>query len=102
MSSIAVSLVPDALPIAQTEPQPANGWQPDQVALRAWNASLDMLASVATVVIAVGVFMWWAIPLVLVLLWLAVRARRRPTSTTTPPPPSAPAAPATPTGGTWA
>jgi hypothetical protein len=94
MSSITVSLLPETLPIAQTEPEPATGWQPGEIALKAWNASLDMLASVATVLITIAVFMWWAAPLVLVLAWIALRARRRPATPMTPPAPPASAAPA--------
>jgi hypothetical protein len=97
MSSITVSLQPEELPVAQTMPQPVSGWQPGEIALRAWNSSLDMLASVATVVITIGVFLWWAAPLILILVWMAIRARRRPAGASTLPPPPATA---TPSGGT--
>jgi hypothetical protein len=97
MSSITVSLQPEQLPVAQTTPQPLSGWQPGEIAIRAWNSSLDMLASVATVIITIGVFMWWAAPLILILVWMAIRARRRPAGASTlPPPPAA----ATSGGGT--
>jgi hypothetical protein len=80
MSSITVSLYPDALP---EEPVPATttGWNPGEIAARAWNASLELLAGVGTFLITVAVFMWWAVPLLLLAAWLAVRPRRPITST---------------------
>lgn len=76
MSSITVSLSPANLPVSLTEPQPAKAWDPGEIALRAWNASLEMLSAVGTVAITVGVFLWWAIPVLLVAFVIMQRNRR--------------------------
>lgn len=77
LSSITVSISPDKLPAQPAESETAMGWDPGQVAAKAWNASIEMLSGVATVAITVVVFLWWAVPLLLVGLWLASRSRRR-------------------------
>ncbi|HYP41121.1 MAG TPA: DUF4349 domain-containing protein [Chloroflexia bacterium] len=76
MSTIAVSLYPEIAPI---EPMTVTeeGWDPARTAAQAWNASLDMLSDVASVLITVAVFMWWAVPLLLLATWLALRPRKR-------------------------
>ncbi len=52
--------------------------------------SLEMLSNVATVAITVAVFMWWAVPLLLLVLWLALRPRRDiPSGSTSTPTPDA-------------
>jgi hypothetical protein len=82
MSTISVSLAPE---IARVKPtvSSTNGWDPGEIALRAWNASLDLLSSVASVLITAGVFLWWALPL-LIIGWLLLRPRRRAATTTAP------------------
>ena len=82
MSSITVTLYPE---IAAVEPLVTTdeGWNPMKIASEAWEASLEMLSGVAAVAITVAVFMWWAVPLLLIALWLALRPRRN-----TPPAPS--------------
>jgi hypothetical protein len=87
LSSISVTLNPDRpLPEPLVEPQPVKAWDPADVASKAWNASLDLLSKVATVAITVAVFMWWAIPLLLIALMVALRSRRQPTGGTPTPP----------------
>ncbi|HKP52267.1 MAG TPA: DUF4349 domain-containing protein [Chloroflexia bacterium] len=81
MSTITVSLLPETAPIAEVKP--ADGWDPAQVALQAWNASLDLLAGVGKIVISASVFLWWAVP-VLLAIWLIMRPRRRTVSPSTP------------------
>lgn len=94
MSSITVGLAPDK-PLPEPTPEPlTTGWQPGEIALTAWNASLDMLSGIATLVITVAVFMWWTTPLILLGLWLALRSRRRPTTGQEPTPPTPPSSPA--------
>jgi hypothetical protein len=86
MSTITVGLSPDAIPEEPVTPV-TTGWNPGEIVVKAWNASLDLLAGVATFVITVAVFMWWAVPLLLLAAWLAVRPRRPIVSST----PTAPA-----------
>ncbi len=81
MSTITVSLLPETAPIADVKP--TEGWDPAQVALQAWNASLDLLAGVGKVVISASVFLWWAVP-VLLAIWLIMRPRRRTVAPSTP------------------
>lgn len=83
MSTITISLFPDML-VAAPPPQPAVGWNPLDIAAKAWNASLELLSGVANVIITAVVFMWWAIPLLLLAAWLAIRPRRPSTPPTTP------------------
>jgi hypothetical protein len=82
MSTITVSLLPETAPIAEVKPA-VDGWDPAQVALQAWNASLDLLAGVGKVVISASVFLWWAVP-VLLAIWLIMRPRRRTVTPSTP------------------
>ncbi len=81
MSTITVSLSPDALPVATVKS--TNAWDPAQIALNAWNASLDVLAGMGKVVISAAVFLWWAVP-VLLAIWLITRPRRRTATPATP------------------
>ena len=81
MSTITVSLFPEAAPIAEVKP--VDAWDPGQIALQAWNASLDMLAGVGRVAITASVFLWWAVP-VLLAIWLITRPRRRTSAQGTP------------------
>jgi hypothetical protein len=76
MSTLTVSLYPEIAPV---EPMTVTeeGWDPARTAAEAWNASLDMLSDVANVLIRVAVFMWWAVPLLLLATWLALRPRKR-------------------------
>ncbi len=88
MSSITVTLYPEIAvvePLVTTE----EGWNPGKIASDAWNASLEMLSNVATVGITVAVFMWWAVPLLLLALWLAVRPRRNTSVASSPTPDAA-------------
>lgn len=85
MSTITVSLYPEAAAVAPLT-KPAEAWDPVQVAQRAWEASLELLSGLASAVITVAVFMWWAIPFLLLAAWLARRPRRQ---SLTPPAPSA-------------
>jgi len=85
MSTITVSLYPEAAAVAPLT-KPAEAWDPVQVAQRAWEASLELLSGIASAVITVAVFMWWAIPFLLLAAWLARRPRRQ---SLTPPAPSA-------------
>jgi hypothetical protein len=85
MSTITVSLYPEAAAVAPLT-KPAEAWDPVQVAQRAWDASLELLSGVASAVITAAVFMWWAIPFLLLAAWLARRPRRQ---SLTPPAPSA-------------
>ncbi len=91
MSSITVSLSPIGLPAQATEPEPVKAWDPGQIAIKAWNASLDMLSGIATVAITIAVFLWWAVPMLVVLYVLVMRGRRRAGGTgrgeSTPPAP---------------
>jgi hypothetical protein len=88
MSSITVTLYPE---IAMVEPMVTTeeGWNPGKIASEAWNASLEMLSNIATVGITVAVFMWWAIPLLLLALWLALRPRRDTQTASSPSPDAA-------------
>jgi hypothetical protein len=57
-SQIALSIQPVAPP---TAPPPA--WKPARVVAQAWNASLDVLQALATVVLSALVFGWWLAPM---------------------------------------
>ncbi|HUP27988.1 MAG TPA: DUF4349 domain-containing protein [Chloroflexia bacterium] len=85
MSSITLTLYPEVAPVEQLKTTD-EGWNPGRIVQQAWDASLEMLSGIATVAITVAVFMWWAVPLLLIAAWLALRPRRntRPTSTPTP------------------
>ena len=74
MSTITIQLSPVAAPA----PLAASGWQPLEAAAMAWNASLDLLGKVGIALITVGIFLWWALPLALVAVWLFSRARKKP------------------------
>ena len=90
LSSISITLNPEmAIPEPTPVPAEDKAWDPGEVAVKAWNASLDVLSRVATVAITVTVFLWWAIPLLLIGLIVAVRARRRSVDGTPPVPPTA-------------
>ena len=82
MPSITIGLSPEEV-VAQPQPAPTQSWQPADAALKAWNASLELLSGAATVIITVGVFLWWAVPLLLIGWLVLVRLRRRPNSQAT-------------------
>ena len=88
MSSITVTLYPEVAPVEPVKVT-EEGWNPGKIASEAWNASLEMLSNVATVAITVAVFMWWAVPLLLLALWLAVRPRRNTSVGSSPTPDAA-------------
>lgn len=75
MSTITLTLTP--VGASAPAPVPAAGWSPVENATRAWNASLDLLAGVADVVITVVVFLWWAVPLGLLAVLLLRPWRRQ-------------------------
>lgn len=77
MSTITLSLYPDIAPAPVKAA--AEGWNPVEIAARAWNSSLLLLSGVVGAAITVAVFMWWAVPLLLLALWLAIRPVRRTT-----------------------
>lgn len=82
MSQITVELSPEGV----VEPNPAAGaqaWDPVQIASRAWEASLDLLARLGTVMISVVVFLWWLIPVAL-MVWLVWRRGGRRSSAAAP------------------
>jgi hypothetical protein len=61
-------------PLARPTPPPA--WNPVDVVSRAWEASLGVLQTLATVVLSVIVFGWWLAPaLVAGLVWWRRRSR---------------------------
>ncbi|MBF6614351.1 MAG: DUF4349 domain-containing protein [Chloroflexi bacterium] len=78
MSTITLSLYPDIAPLPSVKVA-AEGWNPGEIAARAWNSSLQLLSGVVGAAITVAVFMWWAVPLLLLALWLAIRPVRRTT-----------------------
>jgi hypothetical protein len=65
MSTITITLSPPALLEPTLTPEPKKVWDPAEIAARAWNASLDLLTNIGTVVITVGVFLWWLLPVLL-------------------------------------
>lgn len=81
MSTITVSLYPDIPAVEPLTKQTAESWDPAGIASHAWNSSLELLANVGTLVITVAVFLWWTLPLLLII-WLLSRRYRR----TLPPP----------------
>jgi hypothetical protein len=85
MSTISLTLSPEPV-IAQPvvpEPEP-NAWDPGRIALQAWYNSLDLLTRVATVIIAVAVFLWWTIPFIVIGVWLARRAKKQASQPSAP------------------
>lgn len=82
MSTITVSLYPDTPGVETLAKQSSEVWDPAGIASRAWNSSLELLANVGTLIITVAVFLWWTLPLLLII-WLLSRRYRR-----TMPPPS--------------
>jgi hypothetical protein len=75
MSTFTVYLSPALAPAPTVEPKSA--WQPLEAAEDAWNASLAMLATMGTRIIAVVVFFWWLIPVLALAAWAFGRVRRR-------------------------
>lgn len=75
MSTITVSLKPEALAKSSTQP----GWRPFETARQAWEASQEMMMGIATVLIALIVFLWWLVPLGLLgwYLWRHRQSQRR-------------------------
>ncbi|MEI6043918.1 MAG: DUF4349 domain-containing protein [Chloroflexota bacterium] len=70
--TLNLSLPPVAEKPVNTE---AEGWQPNKVVKEAWDASVKLLTTVATVILRVLVFSWWLLPLLLLGLgwWLKQR-----------------------------
>jgi len=68
LSTITVHLRPESAPAAEEGGRP----DPAEAAGKAWDASLDTLWGIATVVVAIAAFAWWLVPL-LVLLAVAGR-----------------------------
>ena len=67
-------------------PPPPPDWSPARVVARSWEASLDVLQTIATAIISAVVFGWWLAPaLVAGLVWWRRRAR-----SSTPAPSSGP------------
>jgi len=66
-----------------TSPPPRPSWDPEDVVVRAWDASLSVLQVMATAIISALVFGWWLAPvLVGALLWWRRRNRSpRPAAT---------------------
>ncbi len=75
MSTITVSLYPEAITV-EPNPQVAEAWDPVRIAGEAWEASLQLLANVGTLVITVVVFLWWLLPLGMLAALFLRRARR--------------------------
>jgi len=74
MATITAILLPEAV----EKPQDT-AWRPFKVAREAWEASLRVLEVLATIVITVGVFSIWAVPLLALAAYLMrVFLRRRP------------------------
>ncbi|MEO8289325.1 MAG: DUF4349 domain-containing protein [Chloroflexota bacterium] len=76
MSTITIQLSPQFAPAIEP-PVSEPAWQPFEAAVKAWNASLDMLAGLGTAVITYAVFLWWLAPLMLVSLFFLRRGRER-------------------------
>lgn len=82
LATITVELIPPTGGLTSSTTLP----QPVQAAQRAWTASLQFLSNVATVVVAVAVFFWWLIPILVIglivgrTIWTRRRAAR-PTTT---------------------
>jgi len=66
-SQITVGLEPIAGPVGPSPP----AWNPADVAVRAWEASLSVLQGFATALISALVFGWWLVPALVVgfVLW---------------------------------
>lgn len=60
LSTIALHL---EMPVAVTVEPPLAAWRFTATVIKAWNASLQLLQAVATVVISAVVFCWWLLPL---------------------------------------
>ena len=74
MATITASLLPETV----EKPQDT-AWRPLKVAQEAWESSLRVLEVLATIVITVGVFSLWAVPLLAPAAYLMrVFLRRRP------------------------
>lgn len=73
MSTITMQFGPVAAPAPQTK----GAWQPEEAASTAWDSSLYMLGKAGTALIMVGVFLWWAVPIGLVAVWMLTRGRKR-------------------------
>jgi Domain of unknown function (DUF4349) len=71
-AQISLSIRPIASP-----PKPPPAWDPTLVIARAWTASLAVLQTLATALLATLVFGWWLVPgLVVGTWWLRRRLRR--------------------------
>ncbi len=72
LATISVSLSPVPAVVATS-----GGSGPLAAAGEAWQASLNSLEAVATVLLVAVVYSWWLLPLALVLGFIALRMRRR-------------------------
>jgi hypothetical protein len=90
MATITLALRPPAAETAR--PVGAGAWDPGAIALRAWQASLAMLRSVAEVAILGVVFFWWLIPLAAGGTYWWLHRRRRSSAPSTPATTTAPPA----------
>lgn len=72
MSTLVVSLTPEGF--ARTD-EPV--WQPLRTVERAWRASLELIQGLLDVLLAAVVFLWWAVPLGALVVWLIRRRRSR-------------------------
>lgn len=71
-SQISLNVQPVPAPPPPRPPE----WSPARVVAQSWDASLDVLQSIATAIISAVVFGWWLVPaLVAGLIWWRRRAR---------------------------
>lgn len=73
LATISVSLAP--VPAAAVDEGGSSG--PLAAAGEAWQASLESIALVATVVLVAVVYSWWLLPIALVLVFVGIRMRDR-------------------------
>ena len=91
MSTIVISVIPEAL---AKEQQTSTGWDPLRTIREAWESSLDVLTGLAAVILAIVVFSWWLVPIVLFIVWFVRRNRRnRPAAPSAAPGAGAPPQP---------
>ena len=83
MSTITISLYPEAVAVEPT-PATAGAWDPVKIANDAWEASLKLLANIGTLLITVAVYLWWLLPLALIVVIFLRRTRRALPATSTP------------------
>ena len=77
MATITVSLMTEGAYTSGPRPR----WDPKGAAQESWEASLEILQTLALAAIRVAVFSWWFIPLLLVIgFWGLGRLSRRPSA----------------------